>query len=119
LFLVHVSLVSDEAGGLSLPDLVARVRARFGALDPGATTEFEASLQEAGYLDIQADAYRERRLAERTRRWFAVIDSFPRLTAVSVPHGILSARYLVSLAPCVPFEVESHIPRSLLQSRTS
>lgn len=119
LYLLHVSLGLDEADGLSLPDMVARVRRMLSAADPGAATEFDVSLQEVGYLDIHADAYRDRRFAERARRWFAVIDGFPRLTAVSVPRGVVSARYVVSLADCLPFEVAGQVPRNLLHSRTS
>jgi hypothetical protein len=119
LFLVHVKLLSDTASGLSLPDLVARVRATLASVDPSAASEFGASLQEAGFLDVQADAYRGRRLGVHACRWFEVIDGFPRLTAASVPDGIQTARCSVSLTRCAPFEVDSEVPRRHLMKRTS
>lgn len=119
LFLVHVSLLSDTVNGLSLPDLVTRVRVTLASVDPGAASEFVALLQEAGFLDIHTDAYQGRRLGMHACRWFEVIDGFPRLTAVSVPEGVLTARYSVSLTRCAPFEVDSQVPRSHLMTRNS
>lgn len=118
LFLVQSSLGLDASAGLCLTELVSRVRATLGVADPGAATEFDASLLEAGYLDMQAEAYRERRYVERNRRWFEVRDGFPRLTCSSVPAGILTARYSVSIATCAAFEVDSQTARKRIQMRS-
>ncbi|MFZ1964228.1 MAG: PD-(D/E)XK motif protein [Roseiarcus sp.] len=114
LLLFHVSL---EVGsdGETLPQTVQAVRASLLASDPAAAADFDASLIEAGYLDIHAVHY-ERALRVCDVRWMAVRDAFPRLTGSSVPSGVTSATYSVSLEACGPFILDADAARKILEA---
>ena len=115
--IVHYSALSiDEGSGLCLPDFIAGLRQTIGATDPGAVSQFDASLIEAGYLDAHAEAYRERAFVVHKESWFEVGPGFPSLAPATVPPGVLAARYTISLAACAPFEINAKTAREKLKT---
>lgn len=112
----HLTIEVDATTGSSLPEIVARARSSLGASDPAAASDFDTSLMEVGYLDIHADSYdRKFRLTEV--RWLHVTNGFPRLTRASVPAGVSSASYSVSLDSCVPYTIDASSARNIMQAR--
>lgn len=104
LTLVHMLLDGNSDSGLTLPEMVDRLRAAISATDPAASIDFDASLIAAGYMDAHARFYTERRYQRRAERWFDIRDEFPRLTRAAVPAGVREASYTVQLADCAAFE---------------
>lgn len=114
LFVCHLGLEVGTAIGVSLLELVSRLRMKLADLDPGAASDFDESLLEAGYLDSHAFSYGGRHYRVRHQRWYDVREGFPRLTAATVPGGIMTAKYTVVLAECIPFEIDwNEVCRSL------
>ena len=107
LLLCHVSLATDGGGGVSLPELVERLRTTLEIEDASARDGFNAKLIEAGYLDTHSELYSDRRYTVRGTRFFRVADGFPRIASGDLRAGISECRYTVDLAACVPFEVEA------------
>jgi hypothetical protein len=99
LHVAFVPLAEDPANGSSLPELVARLRQRFGA-HAGAVQRLEDLLVATGYHDSQASTYAEPRLKARELQLHRVGDGFPRLRRHEVNEGIVAARYSVRVASC-------------------
>jgi hypothetical protein len=116
LLVFHASVETDAAHGSTLPEVVARTRASLAASDPAAATEFDASLIEAGYLDVHA-VYYDRVFRVRDILWLQVQDGFPRLTRATVPSGIASATYSVTLDACSRYVVGAEEARRVLLAR--
>lgn len=119
LLLWHVTLLENAGSDRSLPDLVHKLRSQLSSVDAGAAVEFDAALIEAGYLDIHSASYADRRFAVRKINWYEVREGFPRLTLASVPDGVISGRYTISLASCAPFEIRAERALSLIETRTA
>jgi hypothetical protein len=100
LALVVLTLNMVESGGISLPNAVATVR-QLLENDGKASSIFESSLIEAGYLDTDADKY-SKHYTIRSREIFDIRSGFPRI--VSVPPGVGDLRYTVTISVCKPFE---------------
>jgi len=98
LFLCHVTMFEPSRLGRTLPDIVQDLKDRLSSDNPSATDRFEEKLLLAGYLDAQADLYRDETYSVDEFRLFRVTDSFPRLVPSSVPPGITDAEYTVELA---------------------
>lgn len=116
LLVFHVTVDASSAGGDMLPQLVADIRAVIASSDAGAAIEFDASLVEAGYLDIHAEFY-DAGYSVRQAKWFKVADSFPRLTRGTVPLGITEASYGVSLEACQLHMIEAAVGRTAMRER--
>lgn len=86
-------LLSDH--GFTLPDLIARVRDRLDG-NHSALSTLNFKLIKVGYLDAKSDQYK-RRFAEQAFRVHEVCDSFPRLTRVNVPIGLVQATYEITV----------------------
>ena len=70
----------------------------------------------AGYLDIDAAMYSNFRFELHDIRWYEVIRDFPRLTAASVPAGILDGTYVIDERSIGQFRLDDKALRALLQS---
>ena len=70
---------------------------------PLASSDFELKLGDLGFDEHQPECDVPL-IAERARA-FEVRDSFPRLTPVSVPNGIIAATYSLNLDQCLDFEI--------------
>ncbi len=104
LFLHHLSIDAREAGGESLPEMVASVRARL-ATDAGANDSFEEALLAGGWLDIHADRYSGRGYSVRESHFFRVTPGFPRIVEADLTDGVGDVSYALSIAACAPFAV--------------
>lgn len=94
LVLASVRLDESEASGLSLSDLVTRVRARLANEEPAARL-FDERLLLADYLDVHAPLYEPRRWRVASTRCFRVAGSFPRLTEANLPAGVGDITYSI------------------------
>lgn len=94
---IHVAAVRLRASeaGRNLPAFVDATR-RVAATDPEAQRLLEERLLAAGYRDVQADRY-FRRFVVVECRTIEVGMEFPRLTAGTVPSGLVWATYEVNL----------------------
>lgn len=95
IYLAATRLAASNTGS-TLPQRVAQLRASLTTCSGQATQSFSARLLRAGYIDAFADRY-TRRLIVSDLRWIEVSADFPLLTAASVPHGVVSARYVIDL----------------------
>lgn len=84
----------SELRAETLNDVVARIE-RLLAQEPAALSLFRDALLEAGYVVLPR--YSELAFEPMLAEDFPVDDSFPKLTASSVPAGITSATYVISL----------------------
>lgn len=103
LFLAHVAL-SEATAGVSLVDLVGRLRALF-AEDHAALNEFNLRLMSSGYLDPHAGLYATTYEVDRLRL-FHVSGAFPRLTGADVPPGVGDLTYTIIADDLAPFETD-------------
>jgi hypothetical protein len=87
-----------EQGGTSLPSLADEL-SRTIAAEQGPVREFHDRLLAAGYLVQHAPRY-ERRFFIQELVFLHVGPGFPRLTAASVPVGVLDVRYEIDLDQC-------------------
>ncbi len=94
LFLVGIRLAID-ASGISLPDLVARIRDTIEGEDD-ALAQFDLRLVHSGYLDRLSASY-TRKFQVTEQKVFPVDDGFPRLCRAMVARGITEARYHLDL----------------------
>jgi hypothetical protein len=102
LFLVTLALDARQGGrGLSLPEIVARVRRQ--ATELGVATELDQRLVRAGYLDTQSHRYLDRRYGVRQRHVHHVRDGFPRITERTRPAGLTSIAYSLDLLAAAAF----------------
>jgi len=100
LVLVVLTLNEVESSGITLPNAVVTLR-QLLENDGKASSIFESSLIEAGYLDFDADKY-SKQYTIRSREVFDVRNGFPRI--ISVPPGVGDLRYTVMISACKPFE---------------
>jgi hypothetical protein len=96
IYLAAVRLVADLDGGLSLPQRVSELRSQLSALSGEASEIFSLRLLRAGYVDAFADRY-TRQFGLSDLRWIQVSGDFPVLSLVTVPRGVVSARYVIDL----------------------
>lgn len=85
---------TDEKGAFTLNGLTASLEQRFTS-DPVALATFRESLLEVGY--VEHPNYDEMAFEPLQTEHFMVQDEFPRLTTATVPVGITSATYVLSL----------------------
>jgi hypothetical protein len=95
IYLAAVRLAASNAGS-TLPQRAAQLQALLTRCGGHAGQSFSARMLRAGYIDAFADRY-TRCLIVSDLRWIDVSADFPLLTAVSVPHGVVSARYVIDL----------------------
>ena len=72
---------------------------------PSSVPEFEERLMRAGYLDADQELYGFTRTALGELRAFSVREGFPRLTAQSVPPGIIDSSYAIDERQLVAFRL--------------
>jgi Putative PD-(D/E)XK family member, (DUF4420) len=116
LLVYHVIIDPIASAGETLPAMISSIRSSLANVDAGAAIDFDASLIEAGYLDVHAEAYQQS-FSVRQVRWFKVTETFPRLTRSSVARGVAEASYSVSIDACLGHLVESADARTNLLER--
>ena len=85
----------------SLNDLVTEIKKKIESTE--VLDLFESLLSEAGYIEIPE--YSETSYLVSQETVYEVRDSFPRLTANSLPYGIHSVQYSIELLSCKPYEI--------------
>jgi hypothetical protein len=93
--------------GTTLPGMVHAARSAFSR-DAVASGMFEDRLLAAGWLDADAPRYEGRRWTVRVEQTYAVTEGFPRITETTLPPGIGSVSYELSLAACRTFLTSAH-----------
>ena len=101
LHLVVLGLNVLDAGGETLPRLVASLRSLFVEGEPGQRL-FEDKLLEAGYIAAHEGHYTTG-YAFRSERTYAVVPGFPRLLESDLPAGVGDLSYSVVLSACEPY----------------
>lgn len=107
LILCHYAWSLSETKGTSLPELVGNLRNKLGQEDTTAMDRFNDLLMQAGYLDSQAHLYQQRHYQQVHESFFEVSEGFPRLRVSDIPPGVADCSYLVELAACQPWSLES------------
>ena len=88
----------------SLNDLVDSIRQRLGT---GRERDcLDCKLAKYGYFDHDRDKYKDRRYRIGERRFFSVTEEFPKLVRSTVPSGVVSAKYELSIPAIGAFESE-------------
>lgn len=101
-------LESVLCGGLSLPEVVAALRADIAADGP-ATRMFADLLLRAGYTDSDAGNY-DTRFSVRSTHFYDVTDTFPRIVTADLRPGVGDVRYSISHAECQHYSLsEAHV----------
>jgi len=93
---------SEQPRAFTPNTLVSRIRNSLTD-HPLAASDFELKLADLGFDENQPECDVPL-IAERARA-FEVRNSFPRLTPVSVPSGIIAATYSLNLDQCLDFEI--------------
>jgi len=115
LLLAHLSIDERRGGeGRTLNDLVESVDAALQGW-PLARETLRDRLARVGYLARDVERYLEPRYSLRALRWFAISQGFPRLLESDLPDGVGDVAYSVTLAACLPFEVDAHIVNAHLE----
>lgn len=100
---LHVLMLEAQADGpITLPVLVAQVRAALVAW-PAAREPFEDALLAARYLDLHAPRYAATGYAVRHEEDFQIGSGFPRIIEADLPTGVGDASYELSLAACAAY----------------
>jgi hypothetical protein len=108
LYLYYLSLSEHQGAGMTLPELVEKIRRKISE-ERIIADEFEVLLIEAGYLDEHRDKYESIGYTDRTIHIFNVKEGFPRIISRDLNDGLGDIRYSVSLSACIPFEImEKH-----------
>jgi hypothetical protein len=104
------------AGGMSLPELVAAVRADLlKSSDTDASIGFSQLLLQSGYTEANAARYTAR-FAIRSEQFFDVRDDFPRIVDADLRQGVGDVRYSILLSECERYAVAEETVRNLIRA---
>lgn len=101
LHVIHLSRPGPGDSGVSLNDIVDRIRKRVQESDIGALLFLEEHLVSAGYRD--EDDYADSLWIETGSELFEVIEGFPRIITSALPSSISRVSYDIALVDCLPF----------------
>ena len=107
--------LQESANGTSLADLVNELRGEINRSVPSALAEFNEKMIRAGYLEIDAPMYVGLRYMLHDLKWYGISDSFPRLTAATVPVGIIEGTYTIDERSISKFRLDSSGVSALIQ----
>jgi hypothetical protein len=108
--------LQESANGTSLSDSVMELRGAMQAAEPSALAEFDERMIRAGYLEIDVPMYENCCFVLHDLHWFLVSTKFPRLTAATVPAGVVDGTYMIDERSISQFRLESAGVRELMQS---
>lgn len=95
----------DSSNAYTATDIASRVRDQIALRDVEAAFLFERLLMSSGFR--WEDDYKDSRWIQGANHLFAVNDQFPRITSGSIPVGVTSVKYAISLKDCWPFLVST------------
>lgn len=108
LHISNVEPVRDEAEeGVTVSDVVNRVRERVHAEDVGACSRFDALLLAAGYR--MQDDYSGTRWSASLRAIYSVHGNFPRVQSTSLRSGLADVQYSLAVSACAEFIVSADV----------
>lgn len=107
--------LQESASGTSLVDSVKEIRNEMDLAAPGILAEFNERMIRAGYLEIDAPMYSSLRYTLHDLQWFGVSTGFPRLTAATVPVGIVDGTYTIDERSISAFRLDSSGVSALIQ----
>lgn len=105
MLVVALVRLAVSPSGVSLPQLVDRVRSEITALVGSPLRALDDKLLAAGYADAHAPLYEDQRLNADQPELFHIREGFPRLRPRDMPTGIIECSYEVNTAACAPFRV--------------
>lgn len=117
-FILHLSLGAQQDTGMTLVEMVARVRTMLSA-SPLSLALFEDALLSAGYLDAHASRYVRPGYLEREHHFFEVTGGFPRIVGADLRAGVGDVGYSISVAACMPYLLADGVFTGTLASRTT
>ncbi len=100
LFLYVVGLDESPSSGITLADVVERLR-KYVSEDHIAIGELNMRLAAAGYRD--EEDYSEHSWDESTAEYYSVIGSFPRIQSSGLPFGVDKVSYDIDLRYCAEY----------------
>jgi hypothetical protein len=105
LLLTAVVLDETMTAGVTLPELIDRVRTTVAAA--GAGPLFEDRLFKAGYHDLHRNRYTATKYSLRALLVHHVSETFPRLRERDIPSGVTEVRYRLVVPAIGPFVLSS------------
>jgi hypothetical protein len=106
----------EDRNGKSLPSTVIEVRDDIIRSAPAALSVFNERLMRAGYLELDAALYDGSSLLLHEIYGYDVADGFPRLTASTVPAGIVDGNYTIDERSISGFRLDAARLRGVMQS---
>jgi Putative PD-(D/E)XK family member, (DUF4420) len=106
----------EDANGKSLSGVIWKIRDDIARSSPHALSAFNERLIRAGYLDLDSDAYDGLYLVMHELYGFEVANEFPRLTASTVPAGIVEGSYVIDERSISGFRLDAFRLRDILGS---
>lgn len=100
LYLYVVGLDEAQTGGVTLADVVTRLR-KHVSVDHIAVSELNMRLAAAGFRD--EEDYSEHSWSESTAEYYSVDGNFPRIQASGLPFGVDRVSYDIDLRYCVEY----------------
>ncbi len=92
-------------GAMSLSSKVRAIRSILETADPGSLESLDQALEELG-LEPNDPNYEDVYLHCRSFSFFAVSESFPRITSDTTPPGVTSVRYKLGLDELAPYQID-------------
>lgn len=99
LYLHHYSVEVSKANGQTLCDKVESIR-QILINDSPALSLFDSKLFEAGYVNTQANYYKNRFYQIRFEKTYAIKEDFPRIKENELRDGVGKVTYSIVLAMC-------------------
>jgi len=111
LYLILYTADISRGAGLSLPELVARIRS---ILPAGSLTElYVDKLTSAGYYHVDEEFYMQTYIITR-QRIFMVTDGFPRIQTEDLPSGVRDVAFKIELSACEPYRLDDTTSGTLI-----
>jgi Putative PD-(D/E)XK family member, (DUF4420) len=105
--------LQESLNGTSLADTVKEIRDEIHSI-PAALAEFNEKIIRAGYLEIDSAMYTSFRCMLQDLCWFKVAPGFPRLTAATIPAGIVDGTYTIDERSISAFRIDARSVRELI-----
>lgn len=100
LFLVAYRVEKSDSSGERLAEYISKVRSR---ISNQQRKRFDANLFCLGYLDEDSDAYTAG-YSIKECMCYRIKDDFPRLVIGTLPQGVSSVQYRLSIKNCEPYQ---------------
>ena len=106
LYLHHQAVVIHRGAGQTLPSLISDIRQALNSF-PAALNTFNEKVFNYGYIDSEADYYKEEGFAPLHNGTYKVEEGFPRLMQDELPDGVGDVKYSIILNACHDFQINT------------